>query len=673
MNKYGINIILLAVVFLAAGLYADDYGTDSPFSFGIGARDLSLSGSAFVNCQPAAAVFWNPSALARAQRLSFALFHSRLYDADVAYQYFGLAFPTVDYGSFALGVFRLGVDGIEKRDNSNFLLGEFDDSRLAFYLAYARNVSGYDAGLALTLERHSLDNYSATSSPGLNLSLSRGFELGLSWLPEMTAGIHGRNLIRPGIKLRDETVNYPYSLDGGISLKIIPSRKWNQHLSISAAIRKIDHFDPCPAFGLEYDLYGLISLRGSLRDSKVSFGMGLTYKLISFDYALVERDLGSLHMFSVTTDIGRTRSEKLRMREEKREARFNELMNSNLKKRNTQMVADLFARAEEAVEDNNYDEAIMLFDRGIFIAASNGLDTGAIYSEALETRILLEEILARQNFENLMDSVRVKRAQGNLFEARYFANLALEKTPESMQVETLLSEINLEIERTTTKDKLIESRLALADSLLNYDHVDKALAALQSIEQYSGDDARIGAAIRKARFERWRQTAQEVFTKKDYSAASIALDSAQTLFPEHPWCSELRQKIRHQIRLAAADKTVPVSQPVQPELSQEDLKEVREAYAEGRKFFEAGQLMQAITHWEKVENLSPDYMSVREYLVNAYKYVGVELYGCNQLPEAVEVWKKAAALEPANAEIENYIKRTENEIIRLQELTYGTE
>ncbi len=673
MIKRGINIILLLTVFLSAGLYADDYGTDSPFSFGVGARDLSLSGSAFADCQPATAVFWNPSALARAQRLSFALFHSRLYDADVAYQYFGLTVPTVGYGSFALGVFRLGIDGIEKRDDNNFLLGEFDDSRMAFYFAYARTVSGYDAGLAVTLERHSLDNYSATSSPGLNLSLSRRFELGLSWLPEMTAGVHGRNLIRPGIKLSAETVNYPYSLDGGISLKIIPSRKWNQHLSLSAAIRKIDHIDPQPAFGLEYNLYGLISLRGSLRDSKASFGLGLAYKLISFDYALVERDLGSLHMFSVTTAIGGTCSEKLRQREEKREARFNELMNANLKERNIHMVADLFARAEKAVEDNSYDEAITLLDRGIFIAASNGLDTGAVYSDAVETRTLLEEILAKQNFEDLMDSVRVNRDQGNLFEARYFANLALEKVPEALEVERLLSEINLLIEQTTTKDKLIENRLALADSLLNYDRIDKALAALQSIEQYSGDDARIGAAIRKAKFSLWRQNAQEAFTKKDYTLASAALNSAQALFPEHPWCAELRQKIRHQIRLAAADKTVPTSQPAQPDLSQEQLKEVKEAYAEGRKFFEDGQLEEAIAHWEKVENQSPNYMSVREYLVNAYKYVGVELYGRNQLPEAVEVWKKAAMLDPANVEIANYIKRTENEIIRLQELTYGTE
>ena len=64
---------------------------------------------------------------------------------------------------------------------------------------------------------------------------------------------------------------------------------------------------------------------------------------------------------------------------------------------------------------------------------------------------------------------------------------------------------------------------------------------------------------------------------------------------------------------------------------------------------------------------------MRTYLVNAYKYVGVELYGQNKLKEAVSVWKKAAQLQPNNDEIADYIRRTENEISKMQELSYGFE
>ena len=44
------------------------------------------------------------------------------------------------------------------------------------------------------------------------------------------------------------------------------------------------------------------------------------YKMIKFDYALVDRDLGSIHMFSLTSSLGKPISEKklLRIQNEER-------------------------------------------------------------------------------------------------------------------------------------------------------------------------------------------------------------------------------------------------------------------------------------------------------------------------------------------------------------------
>jgi tetratricopeptide (TPR) repeat protein len=99
-------------------------------------------------------------------------------------------------------------------------------------------------------------------------------------------------------------------------------------------------------------------------------------------------------------------------------------------------------------------------------------------------------------------------------------------------------------------------------------------------------------------------------------------------------------------------------------------KDVEGAYEEGQRLFKTGQLAQAVTEWEKVEMLAPDYQSVRTYLVNAYKYLGVELYTQNRLQDAVDIWKKAAKLAPGSAEIANYIRRTEGEMARVKELSY---
>jgi hypothetical protein len=61
---------------------------------------------------------------------------------------------------------------------------------------------------------------------------------------------------------------------------------------------------------------------------------------------------------------------------------------------------------------------------------------------------------------------------------------------------------------------------------------------------------------------------------------------------------------------------------------------------------------------------------VRSYLVNAYRFVGIDLYSRSLYDQAVEVWKKAARLEPDNEEINGFIRRTETEIRKLQELSY---
>ena len=120
---------------LAGGVaLAGNGGTESPFSLGAGARALGLGTADLVYCHPSVAAYWNPAALALTERYSLEAFHSGLYDSDAGYQYFGFAVPTMDFGSFGIGIFRLGIDGIEKRDANNLYLGQISDSRLGLFL-----------------------------------------------------------------------------------------------------------------------------------------------------------------------------------------------------------------------------------------------------------------------------------------------------------------------------------------------------------------------------------------------------------------------------------------------------------------------------------------------------------------------------------------------------------
>ena len=72
---------------------------------------------------------------------------------------------------------------------------------------------------------------------------------------------------------------------------------------------------------------------------------------------------------------------------------------------------------------------------------------------------------------------------------------------------------------------------------------------------------------------------------------------------------------------------------------------MEQAYQEGQKAFRAGNLTEALAHWEMVDRVAPDHESVRSYLIKAYRLAGVEMYGQNELPEAVKIWKKAERLD----------------------------
>jgi tetratricopeptide (TPR) repeat protein len=667
--------MICAVLLLGGAALAGGGGTESPFSLGTGARSLGLGTADLVYCSPAVAAYWNPAGLALTEHYSLEAFHSGLYDSDAGYQYFGFAVPTMDIGSFGVGIFRLGVDGIEKRDASNLYLGLISDSRLGLYLGYGHTISKYDIGAAITVEQHSPDVYSATSSPGLTLAAGRRFRPGSKTVPEIGATIIGRNLIRPKIKLDEESVSYPYSVDAAVSVKFLPVGTEDHRVVLSGRLAKVEHLGAWTAFGIEYSLQDLLDVRAGLRDGEVSFGLGLFYKYVGFDYAMVDRDLGSLHTFSITAGFGLSMSEKRRIRDDDREAEFNQLLGRRFAESNRLMVDDLVRQGESRVASGELAQAVMLYERALFIAAAAGMDTVGISETASNTRVRLEQEEAARAYSQNMDEARARFDSGDYLGARYFADLALSYRPGSGQARDLLDRAAAAVEATVSREQEIGRGIMMADSLTSYGQIDEALVVMRSLTRVAGDDPRVQLALKRAEFAYWQNVADGTFRRADYRAARAALDSAAVRFPDHPWCKNLSGRIT-----AETGRSQPPPDPGIPEgkpaaaahktLSPELEKEVAATYKRGKDLFEKGQLSAAVVEWERVEVLAPGYMSVREYLVDAYKFLGVELYTQSKLGQAVDVWKKAARIAPDSTEIASYIRRTEHEISKLQEISY---
>ena len=662
MRKYA---LLIAVLLCTGTLRADNSGTQSPFSFGAGSRLLAQGGAALAMPDGPTAAYWNPSALAVMENFSVSGFYTRLYDSDVSYQYVGLAFPTLDYGGFGIGVFRLGIDGIQKTDEHNLSLGEISDNRLALYLAYGIEISDVDVGVALSLEHHSLDSYSSTSSPGLDLAVSRQLPLGLGMLHSARAAVVVRNVIQPGIKLLDETVQYPTAFEAALSLDIMPGVSSPHAAMLSAKVSRAEHVDPTASFGLEYTLNEFLHLRGGLEGSRGSVGGGLEYKGISFDYALTERDLGSLHLFTLSTAIGSGVSERRQVRAERRERDFNRLMSDRLTADNRQLVTDLAAKGREAYEAGNLQEADNQFDRALFMARSVGADTTELTELSGVVKAELARAASEERYQAYLDSAQSRFDTDDFATAQYFANLAKAEQPDSSEADVVLGRITKALKATSAREEMIRRRLAAADSLISFGQMDEALQTLNGLAQVDPKNELVAAALKRARFERWKVEASDAYTSGQSRRALAVLDSALTLYPGHKWCVDLKQRILAEQKNAAAPATV-VEQPLSPELAQE----VETAYRLAQEQFTAGNLDQAVSNWEKVERIAPGYRSVRDYLVRAYRFVGVELYGRNQLQEAVNVWQKALRLDPANKEIQGYLERTETEIKKMREYSY---
>jgi len=662
--------IFLVLILSASAVSADDAGTTSPFGFGAGSRELASGGAVLAVPDAATAAYWNPAGLALADRMSLSGLHVGLYESGVAYQYLGFAWPTLDFGTIGIGVFRLGVDGIDKRDANNFLLGETDDSRLAFYLAYGRQMGGYQVGAAITMEHHSLDNYSSSSSPGLNLAIGRRFEFESNRVRSLSLAAVGRNLIQPGIKLVNTTVEYPMAAELGLSLELVPKEAWQHTALLSAKVTKTDFVDPKFSFGLDYSAGSILAFRGGMRDGKPSVGVGLSYGGVDFDYALVDRDLGSVHLFTLSSSFGAGVAEKRKRREVARETEFNNLMSDRLLAGKRQMVGDLVEQGQVAREAGDLVGAVDYFDRALFMARSVGMDTVVIAGEYNQVKDRLDEVERKHRFRLNLDSARARLDVKDYLGVQYYANLALEDEPTAQEAVRLATEATATLEATSTRADRVTSQLALADSLLSGGRVDQALQLLNKLMETEPGNDLVRMTHKRAVFEQLRNRTSRAFNAGEMTLASGTLDSAVLLFPAHQWCQDMRQRLSKIAVAPVVEKPTVVVAPEPEELSRELLREVETTYHAAMEQFKAGRLAKAIGQWERVERLAPDFKSVRKYLINAYKFVGIEEYGKGNLQQAVEIWEKALKLDSVNAEIIGYLERTRTEITKLREFSY---
>ncbi len=293
-----VRLSVLLSMLSAGRIMAGEVGSTSLnfLKVGVGARPVAMGSAFSALSDDATASFWNPAGLvdARAGELFFT-YNSWI--ADIAQSAASYTFD-VDRVRLSVSMNYFDMGEIERYSSTNSVEpeGMFSAADMALGISAAYRVKeNVAAGVTARFVRESLDSESASAIL---------FDIGIktrTMIPNLTASIAVRNL---GTKLKYESVAYDAPRLVSLGAAYRKGLPWRDHsLTVALEIEAPNDNETRLALGGEYNwrnfLFGRAGYRTGLETESFSFGLGVNYLDLIFDYAYVPyADLGGSHRFS---------------------------------------------------------------------------------------------------------------------------------------------------------------------------------------------------------------------------------------------------------------------------------------------------------------------------------------------------------------------------------------
>ena len=141
-------------------------------------------------------------------------------------------------------------------------------------------------------------------------------------LQDVSLGFSVQNLIKPRTKLVDASESSPRNLRFGLAKPLRIGEERNA-LTFLLDLNKTQSAPGSFHFGAEYTFREQAKLRLGLNDGVFAFGAGAVYNNFQFDYTFGKLfdggDFSANHRFSITIDIGKSKSELIRIAQAERE------------------------------------------------------------------------------------------------------------------------------------------------------------------------------------------------------------------------------------------------------------------------------------------------------------------------------------------------------------------
>ncbi|MFC2083808.1 PorV/PorQ family protein [Bacteroidota bacterium] len=264
---------------------------------GFGARNLGMSDLGVVGANDVTALNYNPALLINSSNAQILVSHNE-WIQDLRSELFGATFTMFDL-PFAVGINTTTISDIEVRTrpgevestfNAHFFFGSISTG----FRVFDRLSSGFTI-------KYLYENLLTDESAGM------AFDIGLFYeklLNTVDVGLSLRN-IGSLSKLRNEATELPLDLRAGIlyDFDLVDLKSKVTLIGGLQTYTKTDDYHSHFGFEIFYD--NLVSLRSGYvtgYDSKnLSFGFGLLWKRLNFDYAFTpfDYDLGNSHTLSI--------------------------------------------------------------------------------------------------------------------------------------------------------------------------------------------------------------------------------------------------------------------------------------------------------------------------------------------------------------------------------------
>lgn len=575
--------LAVALALLAAGAASgtDDGGGRSVFARGAGERALGLGGAYGAVADDATALFWNPAGLARSARVALQASHSDLIGLGFYEQQGSLVLPGWRLGTFAIGLRRFGVDGIEGRDDQGTLTADdLQDAESELSLGFGRGLGkAWCLGAAFKLQDQELAGASG-SGMGLDLGIQcrplRAAGATSALARGLSLGITLRNVIEPTIRLIDEDVPDPTSVRyaAAVGLPLGSATR----LLVAADLVRTRGMDSRLHAGAELVLLDLLALRVGSNDRVLAAGAGLRWHSLAVDYAFEDNVLEAVHRFGLGLAFGQTTQERCQDALDRQQQ-------------------DLNVRLEDAFQWDNArrDEALIDGARGALAAGdyATALDRAHVLQVLAPGNPAGRSLAARAHLE----TGREAEAAGDLAGAAVAYERCLILEPGQADRQEDLARVKAAsdslAERSAAVRALYDEGLAL---YVSGDH-GAARTALRRVLEADGTDREVMGLLQLTEQALGAdQEIAELYRKGVAAAESGRRDDAAR-------CWEL-------VWSAAPDY-----RRVGEFLQQEYL-------ARGMEAFAAGRLDAAVTIWEKALAIDPDDPRTLGYLARAHEHIG---------------------------------------------------